>query len=123
MEITTTVPVIGITSYGFGTRRVRARVTVTSKGKMRVVVFPRLDVAKCAYTSLFNRSLLLRRTRVTLVRVVGGAQRVSVVSVVKVPIIVGSALLGDTIIFRGKGVLNVIPGACLPGCGRFCRRH
>lgn len=123
MGMTTTIPTIGMTSYGFGTRRARGRVMVTSKGKVRVVIFPRLGLAKCSYKSLFTRDLLLRRTRLTLVRVIGGAHRLSVVSVINVPIIIGSALVGYTIIFRGNGVLNVIPGACLPGCGRFCRGH
>lgn len=123
MGMTTTIPHIGITSYGFGTSRVRGRVVVTSKGNIRVVTFPRLYVAKCAYNSLFTRRLLLRRTRVKLVRVLGGAHRVSVVSVLNVPITLGNILLGTTIIVRGKEILNIIPGACLPGCGRFCRGH
>lgn len=121
--MTTTIPRIGITSYGFGMREVRDLVTMTRKGKIRVVVFPRVDVAKCAYNSLFNRRLLLRRTRVKLVRVLGGAHRLSVVSVINVPMIIGSAIVGDTMIVRGKGMLNIATGACLPGCGRFCRRH
>lgn len=123
MGITTTIPHMGMTSYGFGSRELRNLVAVTRNGKMRVLAFPRVYVAKCAYKSLFTRRLLLRRTRVTLVRVLGDAHRLSVVSVLNVPMMIGSAMVGTTMIVRGNGVLKMIPGACLPGCGRFCRRH
>lgn len=32
-------------------------------------------------------------------------------------------LCGITTILGENRVVNLIPGACLPGCKRFCRRH
>ncbi len=123
MEVTATVPRMGMTSYGCGTRRVRDLVVRTRKGNIRVVYFPRLYVATCAYNSLFARRVLLSRTRVDLVGVLGFDHALSVVSVVKLPISCGNVLLGYTTIVRGKGVLKLVPGARLPGRGRIYRRH
>lgn len=40
---------------------------------------------------------------------------------VKLPCRVGNVLCGVTTIMSRKRILTVIPGAFLPGCGRFCR--
>lgn len=123
MGITTTMPLMRMTSYFCGVRGVRKLVQRTSRGNIRVVTFPRLSIANCAYLSLFTRRALLSNTRTTLLRLIDGATSLSVLAVINIPLQARGQLVGTTIIFRGKTVQNIIPGACLPGCGRFRRRH
>lgn len=121
MGTTTIAPGVGITSAGCGTRLVLSVVGRDAQRKTGVMIFPRLYLANCAYRSLFLRRHLLRNTGSTLVGLMGRDTSLSTVFFIKLPFRVLKGLCGITTIFSRKRILKLMPGDCLPGCGRFCR--
>ncbi len=119
VKVAAAVPKVLVADCDFNVKEIEGQIVEAARQGARVVVFPELSITAYTCGDLFANSLLLNKAEQALTRLVQTTADCPILSIIGMPVVVGSALYNCAVAFQSGQVLGVVPKRYLPNYKEF----
>ncbi len=123
VKVAAAVPATKVADVMYNVQEIERLITMADAEHAEVVVFPELSITGYSCQDLFRERLLLDKAEEGLLRLIDFTRKLDVISVVGMPIEVGSLLLNCAVVIQQGGILAVVPKTYLPNYGEFYEKR
>jgi NAD+ synthase (glutamine-hydrolysing) len=123
VKVAAAVPATKVADVMYNVQEIERLITMADAEHAEVVVFPELSITGYSCQDLFRERLLLDKAEEGLLRLIDFTRKLDVISVVGMPIEIGSLLLNCAVVIQQGGILAVVPKTYLPNYGEFYEKR
>ncbi len=114
VKVAAAVPRVSVADCIYNVEAIASLIVEATRRDARVVVFPELSITAYTCGELFANTLLLREAEQALAKLVRATATSPILSIVGMPVAIGSALYNCAVAFQSGRVLGVVPKRYLP---------
>ncbi len=119
VKVAAAIPRVSVADCNYNVKEIESQIVEAARQGARVIVFPELSITAYTCGDLFANSLLLREAERALLQLVDSTADCPILSIVGMPVAVGSALYNCAVVFQSGEVLGVVPKRYLPNYKEF----
>jgi NAD+ synthase (glutamine-hydrolysing) len=119
VKVAAAVPAVKVADVTYNVQEIERLITIADVEHVEVVVFPELSITGYTCQDLFRERLLLDKAEEGLLKLIDFTRKLDIISVVGMPIEVGSLLLNCAVVLQQGCILAVVPKSYLPNYGEF----
>lgn len=123
VKVAAAVPAVKVADVMYNVQEIERLITMADAEHVEVVVFPELSVTGYTCQDLFRERLLLDKAEEGLLRLIDFTRKLDIITVVGMPIEVGSLLLNCAVVIQQGSLLAVVPKTYLPNYGEFYEKR
>ena len=123
VKVAAAVPAVKVADVMYNVQEIERLITMADADHVEVVVFPELSITGYTCQDLFRERLLLDKAEEALLRLIDFTRKLDIITVVGMPIEVGSLLLNCAVAIQQGSILAVVPKTYLPNYGEFYEKR
>ena len=123
VKVAAAVPAVKVADVTYNVQEIERLITIADVEHVEVVVFPELSITGYTCQDLFRERLLLDKAEEGLLKLIDFTRKLDIISVVGMPIEVGSLLLNCAVVLQQGCILAVVPKTYLPNYGEFYEKR
>lgn len=123
VKVASAIPSLKVADCSYNIQQIESLI-IQAEGKgVEIIVFPELSI--CGYTcqDLFGQQLLLEKCEESLFKLLDFTRSLQIVSIVGMPVMVGTLLMNSAVVVQGGKILGVVPKTYLPNYKEFYEKR
>jgi NAD+ synthase (glutamine-hydrolysing) len=123
IKVAAAIPSVRVADVEFNVQQIESLI-VQAEGKgVELIVFPELCITGYTCQDLFSQQLLLDKAEESLLVLLDFTRKLNIISVVGVPVRVGSLLYNCAVVIQQGSILGVVPKTHLPNYNEFYEKR
>lgn len=123
VKVATAIPSLKVADCTYNTQQIESLI-VQAEGKgVEIIVFPELSISGYTCQDLFGQQLLLEKCEESLFKLLDFTRSLQIISIVGMPVMVGSLLFNCAVVVQGGKILGAVPKTFLPNYKEFYERR
>ena len=119
VKVASAIPSLKVADCTYNIQQIESLI-VQAEGKgVEIIVFPELCISGYTCGDLFGQQLLLEKCEESLFKLLDFTRSLQIISIVGMPIMVGSLLMNCAVVVQGGKILGVVPKTFLPNYKEF----
>ncbi|MBP1638864.1 MAG: NH(3)-dependent synthetase [Bacteroidetes bacterium] len=123
LKIATAIPRVQVADCSYNTICIKKLIEQASRQNVQIVCFPELSITAYTCADLFQQQLLVEEAEKSLARLVEETKQLNIVSIVGLPVRVGSGLFNCAVVFGSGRIYAVVPKTHLPNYNEFYEKR
>ena len=119
VKVAAAIPAVKVADCEFNERQTEAQIVVADGRGVQIVIFPELNLTGYSCGDLFFHKLLTDQAEMALMQVMNNTRQLDIISIVGMPVVVGSTLANCAVVFQKGKILGVVPKTYLPNYKEF----
>ncbi len=123
VKVASAIPSLKVADCTYNIQQIESLI-IQAEGKgVEIIVFPELCI--CGYTcqDLLGQQLLLEKCEESLFKLLDFTRSLQIISIVGMPVMVGSMLMNCAVVVQGGKILGVVPKTYLPNYKEFYEKR
>lgn len=119
VKVASAIPSLKVADCTYNIQQIESLI-VQAEGKgVEIIVFPELCISGYTCQDLFAQQLLLEKCEESLFKLLDFTRSLQIISIVGMPVMVGSLLMNCAVVVQGGKILGVVPKTYLPNYKEF----
>ena len=123
LKVAAAVPVVKVADVDYNVGQVESLIAQAEGQGVEVMVFPELCLTGYSCQDLFQQQLLIDKAEEGLLKLLDFTRKLDVVSIVGLPVQVGSQLYNCAAVIQSGTLLGIVPKTYLPNYGEFYEKR
>lgn len=119
VKVAAAIPAVKVADCEFNERQTEAQIVEADGRGVQIVIFPELNLTGYSCGDLFFHKLLTDQAEMALMQVMNNTRQLDIISIVGMPVVVGSTLANCAVVFQKGKILGVVPKTYLPNYKEF----
>ena len=119
VKVASAIPSLKVADCSYNIQQIESLI-IQAEGKgVEIITFPELCISGYTCQDLFGQQLLLEKCEESLYKLLDFTRSLQIISIVGMPVMVGSQLMNCAIVVQGGKILGVVPKTYLPNYKEF----
>ena len=123
LKVATAIPNVRVADCTYNASRIKELICKAFQQDVQVVCFPELSLTAYTCADLFHQHLLISEAEKALQHLVKETAHLDIVSIVGLPVRVGSRLFNCAVVFKAGTIIAVVPKTHLPNYNEFYEKR
>jgi len=123
LKIATAIPHVRVADCSYNTSCIQSLIEQAAEQNVQVVCFPELSITAYTCADLFQQQLLVEEAEKSFALLVEETKHLNVISIVGLPVRVGSGLFNCAAVFGSGRIYAVVPKTHLPNYNEFYEKR
>jgi len=123
VKVAAAIPAVKVADVDYNVAQVESLIAQAEGQGVEVVVFPELCLTGYSCQDLFREQLLIDKSEEALLVLMDFTRKLDVISIVGLPVQIGSLLYNCAAVIQGGSLLGVVPKTYLPNYGEFYEKR
>jgi len=123
LKIATAIPHVQVADCAYNTSCIKKLIEQAAGQNVQIVCFPELSITAYTCADLFQQQLLVEEAEKSLARLVEETKQLNIISIVGLPVRVGSGLFNCAVVFGSGRIYAVVPKTHLPNYNEFYEKR
>jgi NAD+ synthase (glutamine-hydrolysing) len=123
LKIATAIPRVQVADCSYNTSCIKKLIEQAAGQNVQIVCFPELSITGYTCADLFQQQLLVEEAEKSLAGLVEETKQLNIISIVGLPVRVGSGLFNCAVVFGSGRIYAVVPKTHLPNYNEFYEKR
>jgi NAD+ synthase (glutamine-hydrolysing) len=123
LKVATAIPNVRVADCTYNATRIQALIEKAYQQDVQIVCFPELCITAYTCADLFHQQLLISEAENALCNLVMETAHLNIISIVGLPVKVGSRLFNCAVVFKAGEIIAVVPKTHLPNYNEFYEKR
>jgi NAD+ synthase (glutamine-hydrolysing) len=123
IKVASAIPSVRVADTTYNVQQIEELITQAESQGVEVMVFPELCLTGYSCQDLFRQQLLIEKAEEALLVLLDFTRKLDVVSIVGVPVRIGSMLFNCAVVIQRGSILGIIPKTYLPNYNEFYEKR
>ena len=123
IKVAAAIPGVRVADVDYNVQQIESLIAQAEGKGAEVIVFPELSITGYTCQDLFRQQLLLEKAEEAIIKLLDFTRKLDIISVVGVPVRIGTLLYNCAVVIQGGTLLGVIPKTYLPNYCEFYEKR
>ena len=123
IKVAAAVPAVKVADVDYNVAQIESLIAQAEGQGVEVIVFPELAITGYSCQDLFKEQILIDQAEEALLVLLDFTRKLDVISIVGLPVQIGSLLYNCAAVIQGGTLLGVVPKTYLPNYGEFYEKR
>jgi len=123
IKVAAAVPTVKVADVDYNVGQIESLIAQAEGQGVEVLVFPELSITGYSCQDLFKEQILIDKAEEALIVLLDFTRKLDVISIVGLPVQIGSLLYNCAAVIQGGSLLGIVPKTYLPNYGEFYEKR
>ena len=123
IKVAAAIPGVRVADVDYNVQQIESLIAQAEGKGAEVIVFPELSITGYTCQDLFRQQLLLEKAEEAIIKLLDFTRKLDIISVVGVPVRIGTLLYNCAVVIQGGTLLGVVPKTYLPNYCEFYEKR
>ena len=123
VKVAAAIPTVKVADTEYNVQQIESLIAQAEGQGVEVIVFPELCITGYSCQDLFKEQLLIDKAEEALLVLLDFTRKLDIVSIVGMPVQIGSLLYNCAAVIQGGTLLGIVPKTYLPNYGEFYEKR
>ena len=123
IKVAAAVPAVKVADVDYNVSQIESLIAQAEGQGVEIIVFPELSLTGYSCQDLFKEQILIDKAEEALIVLLDFTRKLDVISIVGLPVQIGSLLYNCAAVIQGGTLLGIVPKTYLPNYGEFYEKR